>query len=207
MPGFSSECVSGVHAACTMGTECRCSCHQHTQALIKKGPGKPDPKGGIRRKRLTAKITEMVGSLPQVTAVPEVPEESIACGTCGNQCRLADNFCRKCGLRLRGKECERCGMGGESSDVFCAQCGWKFGEKLETLPPTQSSSPATEALKADLRARLAKSQAALTPESPNGQATAPFQTDIPEEDTIVRLKRRAIEQGLLRSPTSPGTPS
>lgn len=179
MPGYSTECVSGAHQACTTGSECRCQCHQHTQQLIAKGPGKPDPKGGIRRKRLKNVVTLPTG---ENVAVEEAP---VKC-SCGVTARAGDNYCRKCGTRLQGKECDRCGMGGESADIFCAACGWRYGDKI----PEQVSVPVdTTALKAELRTKLKAA----------GVTVPSIETEIPEEDPVVRLRREAVERGLLHA--------
>jgi hypothetical protein len=136
MPGISQECSSGAHAACQMGTECRCTvCHPWTQALIKKGSPKPDPRGGIRRKRLAS----IPGEVP-IDAVPvESPLEVFnTCPKCGAKAKPTDIFCRADGEKLLlGKQCLSCGAPGNPEDQHCWQCGLKHGTK----PPVPAPLP------------------------------------------------------------------
>ena len=216
MPGFSPECVSGAHAGCSMGTDCRCECHPHTQMLLRKPvPKQGDPRGGQRRKRLRQNITDKVlemaarDAVGAPTLVSGTALDSVDCGACQAKCGVTDNFCWKCGRRLLGKECERCGLGGESSDVFCRQCGWRYGEKIpQPTPETTSASlprltPEQEArLLGGLPARTS-TPAALS----NSGAPTSFETEIPEqEDPLLRLRREAVARGLLRERNSPTTP-
>jgi hypothetical protein len=197
MPGYSSECETGMHAACAMGIECRCLCHQHTQALLRKGNPKPDRKGGLRRKV----------KMPQVPAVPQrrlpapapPPMELIApsepqeselhntCPKCRARAKPTDVFCRKDGTRLcMGKPCPRCEAPCEESDAFCWQCSWKLGDPMPTMPEQIEVSPE---LAESLREQMRSQPGSLEAVSASGSQ--------PAEDPIVRLRRKAQEQGLL----------
>ena len=191
MPGFGAECMSGAHAQCSERPgECRCTCHSHTQALIRKGPNKGDPKGGIRRKI----------KMPVIAAVPgiieaEQPAESElhnSCPKCHARAKPTDQFCRKDGTRLcLGKPCPRCEAPCEEPDVFCWGCGWKLDEAVPkeamTARPTLTSLPAPGAPSREV---------SLPPEPGEIEVVSTAETP-PAEDPIVRLRRTAREQGLL----------
>jgi hypothetical protein len=186
MPGISQECEVGHHAACAIGLECRCGCHQHTQQLIRKGPAKADPKGGIRR-NVRAKVKEALAKLPPAPPVLSSQDEATevynTCPKCKIRAKATDQFCRKDGTKLcLGRPCNRCEAPCEEADDFCWACGWNLGDTFQE--PTDVS-PA-ESL------------------SPNG--TPPLSTSLsteeaPKEDPIVRLQRIAREQGLLPKET------
>lgn len=155
MPGYSTECGLGAHQSCAMGLECRCACHSHTQALIKKGAPKPDPRGGVRR-RLKQQITDRVETLmPEQAPTLEVHN---TCPKCGEHARPTDTFCRKDGARLAmGKQCLGCGAPGDPDDKFCWNCSLAHGTK----PPEP-------------------------------------QPEAPTEDPLARIRREAMELGLLK---------
>lgn len=142
MPGFSSECGMGQHQACTLGFECRCSCHTHTQALLRKAP--PAPVGWR---------AEESGSGAAASPLPEV---FASCPVCGARQKPTDNFCRVDGTRLLvGKQCLECGAPGEPGDKHCWQCGIEHGK-------------------------------------------VHLKVEEPQEDPLVRAKKKAIEAGLLK---------
>lgn len=191
MPGYSSECESGAHGQCAERPgECRCICHAHTQALIKKGPAKASGRGGIRRKG-GARDAEIVIPKPgmQFVPEPEVPVEiHNTCPKCGTRAKATDSFCRKDGTKLcLGKPCVRCEAPCEEADVHCWQCGWKLSDQPPppdlspslTLPPSNGQEPGSIAVES----------------SPSNPAAT-------TEDPIVRLQRIAREQGLLPRETT-----
>ena len=139
-----------------MGQECRCDCHPWTKALKKVGPGKPDPRGGVRR-RLKQQISDRVGVLlPSPTENPL--EVHNTCPKCGAQQKPTDTFCRADGTRLGlGKQCLGCGAPGDPDDKFCWNCALEHGSKP---PEPQAESPA--------------------------------------EDPLIRIRRQAVEKGLLK---------
>jgi hypothetical protein len=172
MPGLGVECATGAHAQCSeRAGECRCPCHAHTQALLRKGNPKPDRKGGIRRKV----------KMPQVPAVP-VPQTFLAeaesvetelhntCPKCRKKFRPTDQFCRDDGTKLcLGKPCPRCEAPCDEPDSYCNQCGWRLSE----IPPKTI----------EVSAELAESlQEQLASE---------------REDPLLRIRREAQEKGLL----------
>lgn len=98
MPGYSSECVSGHHEACTE-RECRCMCSSHPWNRKIAPPPQAKPAG--------------IGNL--------------VCPTCDRVPKAGDSFCRNDGTRLiAGKTCN-CGKPGAPDDVYCGGCGAKFG--------------------------------------------------------------------------------
>lgn len=146
MPGFSTECQMGAHPSCAMGQDCRCDCHAWTQALKRKGPAKPDPRGGVRRK-LKKNIADTIAGFPQEFTEDAPLEVHNTCPTCGTHARPTDTFCRKDGARLAmGKQCLGCGAAEEPDDVHCWNCGLKAGTK----PP----EPAAEAPQEDPLTRI-----------------------------------------------------
>jgi hypothetical protein len=131
MPGFTSECQSGIHNACT-SRDCRCSCHPWTQELIHTPVKKADPTGGIRRQ------------LPEFAVAGAAPLTELrnTCPKCGSTAKPTDVFCRRDGEKLLlGKQCLGCHAPQEPHDEFCWQCGLKSGEKppVEVLPEEQAS--------------------------------------------------------------------
>lgn len=127
-----------------MGFECRCACHPHTQQLVRKGPGKPDPKGGIRR-RLPKQIADAIGALPEVESVPEVHN---TCPKCGAKAKATDQFCRKDGTRLAlGKQCLGCGAPGDPDDAYCWNCALKHGEKPQEKLEIPEEDPLVRVLR------------------------------------------------------------
>ena len=124
MPGISAECQSGAHEQCSMGFECRCPHHLHTQQLLKKPRPKSDPRGGIRRK-LPKEITSQIEGYAE-----PVLEVQNTCPKCGAKARATDVFCRLDGTRLAvGKQCLACGSPCDPDDKFCWQCGLECGKK------------------------------------------------------------------------------
>jgi hypothetical protein len=193
----------GAHASCALGFECRCPCHAHTQALVKKGAPKPDARGGVRRKQLKQNIAEAIEALPPgVPAAEEVPVEVYnSCPKCKTRAKPTDQFCRKDGTRLCiGKPCPRCEAPCEEEDAHCWQCGWKLSDQ----PPVQETVIASPA-HPELAARIERSQAALVKQSSPGTIEVVSADEAaPAEDPITRLRRLARDRGLL----SPGsTPS
>ena len=128
MPGFTSECQTGHHEACTVH-DCRCACHPWTQALLQTPIKKSDPSGGIRREL----PPDMQMLLPPA---PKPPEIHNTCPQCGAHAAATDIFCRKDGTRLvMGMQCSRCGAPQEPGDIFCWQCGLRAGEKWTPPEP------------------------------------------------------------------------
>lgn len=192
MPGFSAECVRGIHNACMEPAgSCRCSCHPSTQALIRKGPNKGDPKGGIRRK-IKMPVVPAVPSIIEVEAQPEESELHNTCPKCHTRAKPTDQFCRRDGAKLcLGKPCERCGAPCDEPDAFCNQCGWKLGEavpkeQMQPRPILTSLPPASAPTR----------EVSLPPEPGEIEVVSTAETP-PAEDPIVRLRRIAHEQGLL----------
>lgn len=139
MPGFSSECCSNAHQACTT-PDCRCQCHPATQALMRQPKKHGDTRGGVRR-NLKKQISEAVGALPAIDMIPETELHNI-CPQCGFVAKPTDTFCRKDGTRLlMGKQCLQCGAPSEPDDVHCWQCGLKIGEKPPAPPVDESPAP------------------------------------------------------------------
>ena len=200
MPGISQECESGLHEACTMGFQCRCFHHTHTQELMKAGPAKPSGKGGIRR-NLKKTISAAVAGLPQppglIEETEDLSEVKNACPKCKTEGKPTDIYCRKDGTKLcKGVPCEQCTAACEEKDVHCWNCGWKLGE---AVPRTPEPSPLpTPGLRLD-----------LTPSLPPGaeELLQPGRVEVlaaeppPAEDPIRRLRRMATEQGLLKETT------
>jgi hypothetical protein len=191
MPGFGAECMSGAHAQCSEAPgQCRCTCHAHTQALIRKGPNKGDPKGGIRRKI----------KMPVIAAVPsiieaEAPAESElhnTCPKCHARAKPTDQFCRKDGTRLcLGKPCPRCEAPCEEPDAFCWNCAWKLDEPV---PKEQMQVPSVQT---QLPPSSAPSREVSLPPEPGEIEVVSTAEPPPAEDPIVRLRRTAREAGLL----------
>jgi hypothetical protein len=126
MPGYSSECVSGVHNAC-VERDCRCDCHPWTQALRNQPLKRSDPNGGYQR-NLPPEIQALVPP-PAQTQIHNT------CPQCATRALVTDVFCRKDGMRLAmGKQCLGCGAPEEPEDQFCWQCGLKAGEKPPPPP-------------------------------------------------------------------------
>src|ERR1700675_4027158 len=180
MPGFGAESMSGAHAQCSERPgECRCSCHAHTQALIRKGPHKGDPKGGIRRKIKMPKVPAVPGII-EVEAQPAETELHNSCPKCHTRAKTTDQFCRKDGTRLcLGKPCPRCEAPCEEPDVFCWGCGWKLDETVpkEAMQerPTLTSLPAPGA----------PSREVLLPPEPGEIEVVSTAETPPAEDPIV----------------------
>ena len=183
MPGFGAECMSGAHAQCSERPgECRCSCHAHTQALIRKGPNKGDPKGGIRRKIKMPKVPAVPGII-EVEAQPAETELHNSCPKCHTRAKPTDQFCRKDGTRLcLGKPCPRCEAPCEEPDAHCWQCGWRLADPLPEQPTMELLTP----------------QSQPSRETQSGEIEVSSSPTTTAEDPIVRLRRTAREQGLLR---------
>lgn len=134
MPGFTSECQTGNHKACS-DNGCRCGCHPWTQELLKAQP------------RV---------STPTFPSAPSI-ELKNTCPKCGASAKATDTFCRRDGERLlQGKQCLKCRAPQNPEDQFCWQCGLKAGEQapvdgeVEVLPPENAAS--TQELLLRLRA-------------------------------------------------------
>jgi hypothetical protein len=189
MPGFGAECMSGLHAQCSERPgECRCGCHAHTQALIRKGPNKGDPKGGIRRKIKMPKVPAVPGII-EVEAQPE-SELHNTCPKCHTRAKPTDQFCRRDGTRLcLGKPCPRCETPCDEPDEFCWGCGWKLSDPLPEQPSIESLTP-----QASIDSSTVRQARSPLP----GEIEVVLAPEVPAaEDPIVRLRRQAREAGLL----------
>ena len=191
VPGFGAECMSGAHAQCSERPgECRCTCHSHTQALIRKGPNKGDSKGGIRRK---IKMP-VVPAVPGIIEAAEQPESELhnTCPQCHTRAKPTDQFCRKDGTRLCiGKPCPRCEAPCDEPDVHCWGCGWKLDQ-----PVPKEQIPARSTLTSLPPSSAPSREVSLPPEPGEIEVVSTAETP-PAEDPIVRLRQIAHEQGLL----------
>lgn len=211
MPGFSEACQGGVHQQCMERPgECRCICHQHTQALMKAGPAKPSGKGGVRRnlkQNITAKVAA-VAAQPNPGRIEIEESESLevknTCPKCKTVAKPTDVYCRKDGTKLcLGKPCERCSAPCEEQDAHCWACAWKLGE---TPPPRELAPLPTPGLSlaptVSLPPGAMSSEERLLPQHVEIQSA---ESTPPAEDPFARLQRLAREQGLLQKETVAAT--
>ena len=91
MPGFTGECLNGQHAACT-DTQCRCSCHPWTAALVP--AGQPN---AISQKICPQCNTRMPLSENFCRKDGARLIQGIACKKCGSPMLGGDKFCWMCG--------------------------------------------------------------------------------------------------------------
>jgi hypothetical protein len=211
MPGFSSECSTGQHKACTDPVgHCRCLCHEYTQELLRKEVidkprGGKVPRGRRGRSQQPIAVAERALSAPR-----EKDDLRNTCPSCQKQHPDSKHFCTECGSKLcLGTFCQRCEEPCDALDKFCGLCGWRLAD-----PMTASAPALTETVTArvnpmpNMKLRLSLPPVEGDPTngkpSPLPPGIAALEVAIPEqEDPLLRLRRQAIEQGLLNADGSP----
>lgn len=95
MPGFSAECVSGQHKACTEG-DCRCLCHPAVQKLLStpKAHSPGEPTWACPR---CARPPRPGDVFCREDGERLVNPHKCECGAIGDN---SDRFCGKCGKKL-----------------------------------------------------------------------------------------------------------
>lgn len=212
MPGFTAECTQGLHGECH-NRDCRCSCHDWTQELMRQKqpqPGAPAPPKSPRGTRAALP--------PKVVTIPERrPNKPNRCPKCKKKYPREENFCRRDGAKLLlGNLCQRCGEGTNAGDKYCFACGQNLEAGMEAPPSTptipQSILPPLPPLPAAQPTRSAVTlpdmqsvRSRPTPDSapaplPPGVSVIDVSVEseqTEQEDPLLRLQRRAREQGLL----------
>jgi RNA polymerase subunit RPABC4/transcription elongation factor Spt4 len=98
MPGFTAECVSGSHAACT-DSQCRCACHPWSHATVPQG----QPSAAVQKVCPTCnKRTALTENFCRVDGTRLI--QGVACKKCGSPMQQGDKYCWMCGVSREAEE-------------------------------------------------------------------------------------------------------